>query len=350
VRKVLRWLSIQKKSILIGVGVALVLVLAFAYYVLFFPNYSGDARGTVVTISRGATFRSVVDSLVSARVIRNRWSFNLAGRLLGFTTSIKIGKYLFTSGHSNLDILRDIKAGKSRMIILVTVPEGWRMKQIAHRYMRELGIDTAKFLAFCRDENFIREQGIDAKSLEGYLMPETYSFYWQTEEKEILERMLEGFKRFYSDSLIARQEELGKTQQEILTLASIVEAESNLDDERSVIAGVYWNRLKKGMRLGADPTVQYALGSERRLRFADLDINSPYNTYKYLGLPPGPINSPGKASILATLYPDQNNYLYFVATGVGGHRFAKSYSEHQKNIIRYHRARRLLRQMANKGG
>ncbi len=103
------------------------------------------------------------------------------------------------------------------------------------------------------------------------------------------------------------------------------------------------------MRLGADPTVQYALGSERRLRFSDLTIESPYNTYKYYGLPPGPINSPGKASILATLYPDENNYLYFVATGVGGHRFAKNYSEHQKNIIQYHRARRIMRRMANKG-
>jgi UPF0755 protein len=350
VKSALRRLAAEKKKILVPAGVVLALVLAFIYYILFFPNYSGDSRGKVVTISRGATFRSVVDSLANARVIRNRWSFNLAGRLLGYTTSIKIGKYLFASGHSNLDILRDIKVGKSRMIILVAVPEGWRMRQIAHRYMHELGIDTTRFLALCRDEHFIHGQGIDAPSLEGYLMPETYSFYWQTDEKEILERMLEGFKKFYCDSLVARQEKLGKTQLQILTLASIVEAESNLDEERPVIAGVYWNRLKKGMRLGADPTVQYALGSERRLKFADLEVNSPYNTYKNTGLPPGPINSPGKASILAALYPDDNDYLYFVATGVGGHRFAKNYSEHQKNIIKYHRTRRLVRRMANKGG
>lgn len=333
-----------------GLAGIVVLLLAFIYYVFFFPNYYDDPKGKVVTISRGATFRSVSDSLLSAQAIRSRWTFRLAGRLLGYTTSIKIGKYLFTSGQSNLDILRDIKVGKSRLIIHVTLPEGWRLEQIADRYEHDLGIEADKFLSLCRDEKFIHDQGIDVNSLEGYLLPETYSFYWQTDEKEILERMLQGFKQFYCDSLVARQKHLNKTQLEILTFASIVEAESSIDEERPIIAGVYWNRLRKGMRLEADPTVQYALGEERRLKFEDLNIRSPYNTYIHTGLPPGPINNPGKASILATLYPDQNNYLYFVATGLGGHRFAKSYSDHQKNILQYHRTRRELRRHANKGG
>ncbi len=229
-KKLLRRLSDKNRPILIALGSTAAVVLMFAYYVLWFPNYSGDHKGTIVTISRGATFRSVVDSLVSAGVIRNRWTFNLAGRMLRYTTSIKIGKYLFTPGQSNLDILQDIQTGKSRVIILVTLPEGWRMEQIARRYAHELGIDSAKFMTLCRDENFVHANGFDAPTLEGYLLPETYSFYWQTDEKEILERMLEGFKKFYCDSLIAKQEELGKSQQEILTLASIVEAESNLDE------------------------------------------------------------------------------------------------------------------------
>jgi UPF0755 protein len=145
-----------------------------------------------------------------------------------------------------------------------------------------------------------------------------------------------------------KQDELGKTQSEILTLASIVEAESNMDEERPKVAGVYWNRLKKKMRLEADPTVQYALGEERRLRFPDLDFDSPYNTYRHAGLPPGPINNPGKLSILAALYPEQHEYLFFVATGTGGHRFAKYYSDHQKNIRLYHRTRRELKQLSHK--
>jgi UPF0755 protein len=209
-----------------------------------------------------------------------------------------------------------------------------------------LGIDSEKIISLCHDEKFIHKLGIDAKSLEGYLLPETYSFYWQPDEQEILERMLDGFKRFYTDSLAEQQEQLDVTQLEILTLASIVEAESGMDGERPIIAGVYWNRLRKRMRLEADPTIQYALGEEKRLRFKDLNVDSPYNTYRHSGLPPGPINNPGKSSILAALFPQRHAFLYFVATGTGGHRFAKNYSDHQKNIRQYHRTRRELRRLS----
>ena len=312
------------------------------------PYHYNNPKGIVVTISRGASFRSTVDSLVSSQAIRNNWSFQIAGRLLGYTKTIKTGKYLFISGLSNLDILRDIRVGKSRLIIPVTIPEGWRMEQIAQRYKYEIGIDAEKFLAFCHDSTFIREQGIEAKSLEGYLMPDTYAFYWQTDEREIIERMVEGFKHFYNDTLHSRQLELKASQQGILTLASIVEAESSIGDERPIIAGVYWNRLKKKMRLEADPTVQYALGEGKKVSHQDLEFDSPYNTYRHYGLPPGPINNPGKSAILAVLFFQPNDYLYFVATGVGGHRFAKIFSDHQENINKYHRTRRELRRVSKK--
>jgi len=317
-------------------------VSAVAYYIFLLPYNYHDPRGKVVTIPRGASFRSAVDSLISSQAIRNQWSFQIAGRLLGYTKTIKTGKYLFVSGQSNLDILRDIREGKSRLIIPVTIPEGWRIEQMARRYKHEIGIDAEKFLALCNDSMFLHDQGIEAKSLEGYLMPETYAFYWQTDEREILERMLEGFKHFYNDTLLKRQRELKTSQQEILTLASIVEAESSIDDERPVIAGVYWNRLKKRMRLEADPTVQYALGESKKLNHKDLEFNSLYNTYRHYGLPPGPINNPGKSSIHAVLFPQQHDYLYFVATGAGGHHFAKKFSDHQQNIKKYHRTRREL--------
>ena len=317
-------------------------VSAVAYYIFLLPYNYHDPRGKVVTIPRGASFRSAVDSLISSQAIRNQWSFQIAGRLLGYTKTIKTGKYLFVSGQSNLDILRDIREGKSRLIIPVTIPEGWRIEQMARRYKHEIGIDAEKFLALCNDSMFLHDQGIEAKSLEGYLMPETYAFYWQTDEREILERMLEGFKHFYNDTLLKRQRELKTSQQEILTLASIVEAESSIDDERPVIAGVYWNRLKKRMRLEADPTVQYALGESKKLNHKDLEFNSLYNTYRHYGLPPGPINNPGKSSIHAVLFPQQHDYLYFVATGAGGHHFAKKFSDHQQNIKKYHRKRREL--------
>ena len=317
-------------------------VVVAAYSIFLLPYRYNDPKGRVVTIPKGASFHSVVDSLVSSQVIRNRWSFQIAGRLLGYTKIIKTGKYLFISGQSNLDILKDIRVGKSRMIIPVTIPEGWRMEQMARRYKREIGIDAEKFLAWCHDSSFIHDRGIQGKSLEGYLMPDTYAFYWQADEREILERMLDGFKHFYNDTLLERQHGLKASQQEILTLASIVEAESSIGDERPVIAGVYWNRLKKRMRLEADPTVQYALGEGKKLNRQDLEFDSPYNTYRHYGLPPGPINNPGKSSIRAVLFPQQNDYLYFVATGVGGHRFANKFVDHQKNIMKYHRMRREL--------
>ena len=337
-----------RKKLFIGLVVITTVVLACAYYVFLLPNYHHDPKGKLVTISRGASFRIVVDSLVEAGVIRNKWSFELAGRILGYTKSIKVGKYLFVSGQSNFNILRDISYGKSRLIIPVTIPEGWPLDKIAHRFEHDLGIDEKLFLSLCQNEIFIHDQGIDAKSIEGYLLPDTYSFYWQTDEQEILIRILNEFKHFYNDSLTKKQDELGKTQSEILTLASIVEAESNVDEERPRVAGVYWNRLKKQMRLEADPTVQYALGEGRRLRFLDLEFDSPYNTYRRPGLPPGPINNPGKLSILATLYPEQHNFLFFVATGIGGHRFAKNYSDHQKNIRMYHHTKRELKQVSSK--
>jgi UPF0755 protein len=326
--------------------IILIPLVVFVLYIFWMPNWHDDLKGKIVTIPSGASFRTAVDSLVNAGVVRNKWAFQLAGRLLGYTKSVKKGKYLFASGRSNLDILRDINIGRSWLIIHVTIPEGWRIEKIAQRYRHDLGIDSEKIVSLCHNEKFIHGQGIGASSMEGYLLPETYSFYWQTDEQEILGRMLDGFKRFYTDSLLERQKHLNATQLEILTLASIVEAESSIDSDRPIIAGVYWNRLRKRMRLEADPTVQYALGEEKRLRFKDLNINSPYNTYRHRGLPPGPINNPGKFSILAALFPEQHGYLYFVATGTGGHYFARTYTDHQKNIRQYQRTRRELKRLS----
>ncbi|MGB2869319.1 MAG: endolytic transglycosylase MltG [Bacteroidota bacterium] len=328
-----------------------IILLLLSYGVFWMPNsYPGD-NPKIVTIPRGSSFKAALDSLESTGAIRSRFTFKIAGRLLGYTREIKVGKYLFASGLSNLDILRDMKEGKSRMIIGVSIPEGWRMEMIARKFARDLGVDSARILTRCRDSAFVRRLGIDAKNLEGYLLPETYNFYWQTDEQEIVERMITSFRNFYVDSLKKRAEELHLTTRELLALASIVEGESGVDAERPMIAGVYWNRLKKNMRLEADPTIQYVIpNGPRRLLYADLKYDSPYNTYLNYGLPPGPINNPGKASILATLYPENHEYLYFVATGVGGHRFSRTYSEHQKAIKVFKRVRRDLQRQVNGAG
>lgn len=317
------------------------LFVATLYLVFFASNTSSLSADHTVVVSRGASFKTILDSLESSGVLRVRWTLSIAGRILGRTKSLKVGKYLFPKGLSNVGILNDLAEGKSRILITLPIPEGWRMERIALQCGKILGIDTERFISLCDNSSFRHELGIDAPSMEGYLMPDTYKFLWQVSEEEIIERMVGEFRKFYSDSLRQRQEQMRFSMGEVLALASIVEGEAVLDRERPVIAGVYLNRLKRRMRLDADPTVQYVLPEgRRRLTYSDLRIESPYNTYLHYGLPPGPINNPGRKSILAALYPEKHSYLYFVADGSGGHVFSRNYAEHRKAVKSYRRIRR----------
>ncbi len=331
-------------------GVLLVLLMV-TYYVFWIPNSVPEPGGKVVAIPRGASFKAITDTLANNGIIRSKFAFDIAGRILGYTKKIKVGKYVFHSGLSNSDILRDINEGKSRLIISVVIPEGWRMDMIARRFAHELGVDSEKILAICRDSAYVASKGFRAPSLEGYLLPDTYNFYWQTDEPEIVERMVNGFRSFFVDSLQRRLRDVHMTLNQAVTLASIVQGESGINEELPIIAGVYLNRLRKDMKLEADPTIQYLIpGNPRRLLISDLRIPSPYNTYLNRGLPPGPVNNPGRQSILSVLYPDKNQYLYFVATGVGGHHFSKTYSEHQRAVRSYKRVRReVLRNLHQSG-
>ena len=321
------------------------------YTVFLASNTTELSSIRTVIVPRGASFKTVLDSLESSGVLRVRWTLSVAGRLLGRTKTLKVGKYLFPRGLSNLAILSDLAEGKSRILINVPIPEGWRTERIALQCGKYLGTDTQRFITLCDNGAFRKELGIDAPSIEGYLMPDTYKFLWQVSEEEVIERMVGEFRRFYNDTLQRRQAELGRSLPEVLTLASIVEGEAVLDIERPIIAGVYLNRLKMRMRLEADPTVQYALPEgKRRLTYADLRIDSPYNTYLYYGLPPGPINNPGRKSILAALYPERHSYLYFVADGTGGHIFSRNFSEHQKAVRSYRKLRREAAKNASSPG
>jgi UPF0755 protein len=339
-----RWLQI--------VAVAILLIIIGGTYLIFFAsntNYLASER--TIVIPRGASFKAVLDSMESSGVLRVRWTLGLAGRVLGLTKTMKVGKYLFPRGLSNVGILNDLAEGRSRVLIALPVPEGWRMERTAMQCGKILGIDSQRFIFLCDQSSFRKELGIDAPTVEGYLMPDTYRFLWQVSEEEIIERMVSEFKKFYADSLRARQEEMHLSENQVLTLASIVEAEAVLDRERPIIAGVYLNRLKKRMRLEADPTVQYAIpDGKRRLTLSDLRFDSPYNTYRNYGLPPAPINSPGRKSILAVLYPQKNSFLYFVADGTGGHSFSKTYAEHQKAVKSYRKVRREAAKIASSPG
>lgn len=334
-------LRIRERWLQVTLSVAVVLVASAVYLLFWAPNTSSRASERAVIVPRGASFKVALDSLKAAGVIEVRWTLDLAGRILGLTKTIKTGKYLFPRDLSNHEILTDLAEGKSRVLVTVSIPEGWRLERIALQCGKLLGSDPQRFISLCDRRSFREGLGVDATSLEGFLMPDTYRFLWQTSEEEVIERLVGEFKTFYNDTLRIRQEALHLTLNQVLTLASIVEGEAVLDRERPIIAGVYFNRLKKRMRLEADPTVQFAIpDGPRRLTYSDLRLDSPYNTYVNYGLPPGPINSPGRESILAVLYPHDNSFLYFVADGTGGHVFSRTYAEHRKAVQSYRRLRR----------
>ncbi len=334
------------KAPLLVAGIVLLGTLLWLGYVFYGPNTFEGAPDRVFYISRGQTFAAIVDSLASKGIIREKGLFVFVAKLHGGISRLQVGKYLFRSGVSNSEIFLAMRSGRGGMPIQVTLPEGLTARAQARLLNRQVGIDSSKYMLLVTDRSFARSLGVDANSLEGYLFPETYVFTWQQDEREIVRKLVEQFMRFYADSLRVRERDMGWTTLQVLTMASIVEGESRIDDERPVIAGVYRNRLHKGMPLEADPTIQYILEEgPRRLLYSDLKLESPYNTYRYRGLPPGPVNNPGLASILAALYPADHNYYFFVANGTGGHWFTTTFDEH-KRMVRMARHRRALSRKA----
>ncbi|MGB6031343.1 MAG: endolytic transglycosylase MltG [Bacteroidota bacterium] len=331
--------SLRSPFLLIGVGL-LGLFIGVSYGIVYGSNTFEDAERKVFFISKGEHFSEVMDSLESQGIIRNRSMFEVVAMLFGGTSSLKVGKYIFESGASNAHIFQTLRSGGGNQLIHVTVLEGTFARTQARIFAKAVGIDSSRYIRNVYDSSFARALGIEASTLEGYLLPETYAFTWQQDEGQIIRALFGHFEEFFGDSLRKRADEMGMTVHEVMTLASIVEGEAILNEERPIISGVYHNRLRRGMRLEADPTIQFILpDGPRRLLYADLEIDNPYNTYRNRGLPPGPVNNPGKASILAALYPAQHNYLYFVANGKGGHWFSRSYEEHRRYVQMYRRER-----------
>ncbi|MCL5034711.1 MAG: endolytic transglycosylase MltG [Bacteroidetes bacterium] len=328
----------QKKNLVLLAASALVAFMVFLFVVFITPYHEAHGRGIVVTIEHGASAEEVFTQLARDNLITNKLLFKLAARILSLDHKIKAGKYVFAGHFSDDDVLNVISSGKSNLIVTVTVPEGFTVRQIASVYHRELGVDSLRFVREALGDSMATILNIPSKNLEGYLFPQTYDFYYGTPSSEIITRMVEQFKSFFNDSLRSRAVETGYSVSQIMKIASIVEAEAKVDSERALIASVYYNRLRRGMPLEADPTIEYAMGEHARVYYKDLQIDSPYNTYRRVGLPPTPICNPGAKSILAALYPDTTKYLFFVATGTGGHRFSDTYREHLRAVKAYRRA------------
>jgi len=329
---------------------ALVLMGAAALgYVLFFPlSPPRGARDVDILVRRGATLGAVAENLHHQGVVRSVDQFKFTARLYKKTQKLRVGKFTLKQGMSHYDALKALVSGP-QSYISVTLPNGYDSRRFAQIIERRLEIDSAKTMQLVVDSIFISELSIDAPSLEGFLYPETYQFTFGIDADLVLRTLVAQFRKVAPDSLFEPALERGWSMINVLTLASIIEGEAMIDDEMPIISSVYHNRLKKGMRLQADPTIQYIIaGNPRRLLLRDLKIDSPYNTYRYKGLPPGPINNPGINAIRAAIHPAKTDYLYFVANGDGTHSFSRSYKEHLRAKSRFDQVRRKVEQEKNR--
>lgn len=285
-----------------------------------------------VIIPRGTSFRAAADSMASAGVIRFPLAFRVYAQALRRDRKIQAGTYLLRRGTPWHDLVRAMNGGTS-VISRVTIPEGYDITQITPLLTRALGVPEDSVTAAVRDSALRARVSDPAATLEGYLFPDTYIFAPGSSARQVVGEMVRRFEREWKPEYDAQASALGRSRHEIVTMASIVEKEARLPEERPVIAAVYYNRLRLGMPLQADPTVQYGLGHHvGRVLYRDLEVESPYNTYTHPGLPPGPIASPGGASLRAALAPARVPYLYFVAAPDGHHEFRSTIAEHAQAI------------------
>jgi UPF0755 protein len=305
---------------------------------------STNSSAERVTLPAGASFGAVTDTLVAHGVVGNRHWFKLLARMRGADRSVRAGVYQFGPGLSAWKVLDILEKG-DEVATRFTVREGLTIPELAALAQEKLGIPSDSVMAAAGDSVAASATlGIPVGSFEGFLRPETCSLRHGTSARERVQVMAEGFKTSWKPQWNARLQALGWSKLQLVTFASIVEGEARADDERETIAGVYHNRLRIGMALQADPTVQYAIflatGKRRpRLFTKDYQFRSPYNTYLHPGLPPGPVNSPSRRSLEASLYPAKVPYLYFVAGPDGRHLFSKTYTEHLRAIAKVRRGR-----------
>ena len=304
-------------------------------YINTTPSVTDDIR---IEIPKGSGLSGISQKLMESGVIANDTLFILYVMKEGWQDKLKAGEYKFEKGSTMAGVVRKIVNGDVELH-KVTIPEGLSVREIA-RLLDEKGVvNESEFMEQTRNETLVKKLlGPDATSLEGYLFPETYSYSGSLTGSELIELMVERFKAVY-EPLSEQRKGVNLTDNEILTLASIVEKETGASFERPLISAVFQNRIKIGMKLDSDPTVIYGMGEDYdgNLSRSDLKRYTEYNTYVIKGLPPGPIANPGKDSILAVLNPADVKYLYFVSKGDGTHHFSNSFREHQNAVNKYQR-------------
>jgi UPF0755 protein len=317
----------------------ILLIMVVVFSITHFANSPAgkDPSEKIVTINPGQGFSSTTAKLLKEGVISSSAKFKIYGALSGKDKKIKAGEYMFTATMSPKKILNDLISGKVYQHKL-TIPEGYSVSQIADTVQASGIVSKEEFLAAANNPLAVRKLGIPepAQSFEGFLYPETYYFQKGTAPMTIIEHMVDRFKAVYKKVWTAREQELGLSTYQVVTLASIIEKETGNAAERPLISSVFHNRLKLGMRLESDPTVIYGIKDfNGNITREDLQTVTPYNTYKISGLPAGPIANPGLKSIEAALYPEPSEYLFFVSRKDTTHQFSTNLADHTEAIRKY---------------
>jgi UPF0755 protein len=313
-----------------GIGIALVslvAVLAAFAAVAYMATFDLGDRIVTVIVKPGDSFSSVATKLADEQVVGSRLVLKFAARVRGVDKQLTPGRYDFVGRNSCRSVLARFEAADF-VNVKVTIPEGAPIWMVASILADRMEVDSAEIVSYNKRSDLLKEYALPC--LEGYLFPETYFFPWGTKAKDILVDMAAMYFR-QTDSIWPAVIPNNLSRADIVVLASIIEAEASIDDEMPTISSVYQNRIRRRMKLDADPTVIYGLGGlDRPLMIRDLKKNTPYNTYMNKGLPPTAINSPGLAAIKAALNPAESDYLFFVADGTGRHRFSKTNAEHNR--------------------
>jgi UPF0755 protein len=332
------------KYIKIALSVLSVVIIAVSLILLDLIEYAKKPAGVdktekILTVERGDKFKVAVANLFEAGIINDPVRFRLFAIIKRYDKKIKAGEYALSSSMPPAVILDMMVRGKT-YLHKITIPEGYNLRQIA-AVISDAGFGTVKdFLIKTEDTSFISSHGIDAKSLEGYIYPDTYYFSKDESVENIISAMVERLWLVFNPEWKKKADELGFSIHQVITLASIIEKETGDKEEREQIASVFFNRLNKGMRLETDPTVIYGIKNfDGNITRKHLSAKNPYNTYKIDGLPPGPIASPGYDSIKAALYPAETSYLFFVSKNDGTHHFSVNFKEHNRAVNKYQRNR-----------
>jgi len=329
----------MRSGIKVFSSLLLVAVLGGLAFQLLNQPVGESSKPRIVEIPKGTSFNQIAGHLRRENLIANKWFFSGIARLKGEDRKIIPGEYELHADMRPTEILSKLVEGRI-YYHTVTIPEGYTIEQIANLLAAKELTDRVAFLRLTRDPDMIHSLNLKVPTLEGYLFPDTYFFSRPTYPDAIIRTLVRRFWEAFTTEYQARTKDIEMTVQEVLTLASVIEKETGLSQERPLVSGVFHNRLRKNIPLQSDPTVIYALKDfGGNIRKEDLLVESPYNTYLVVGLPPGPIANPGEAAIRAALFPTPTDFVYFVSRNDGSHEFSSTLAEHKQAVEKYQRSR-----------